>query len=361
MTLIQDQQLTQAIRDLLYDENEDVSAREGAAYTIYETLRSAMEYTGMQFEFVEELAAGGDDLDPFIVDDNEDVDQQELHQELHQVLGHPQPAGAPGNEVQEADIWMQALTDHGLVQGDGSVDAPVYTGARDLKAEPKVVEITMDVNDQLNIERLQEIQASLFRHFSDQVIHGSVNRRRVYMKLHPWAVINWVNYFTGMITGAKGLNKIQAVVSASGKANEHGDTYQDIQRAKMLSQSGELSREERMLFDTIANVMDTDMPKSNAYTKFINTCSCAVLYQKFLGLVREAQHNPTGEVSRSLQRQRAVGRSVRDRVAHACAANMKWTVPRFNELLERHAALSSCGLAFSGGFLLLVDDKMRAM
>lgn len=345
----------------LRDPNEDRKAREASAYAMLKTLEIVASEQNFDFDLeIPGQPADNNNAGPQTID-------QTVHQRPEQTRNQPQQGrGANGTlfNGEAVDLggvhpWKKALDHHNCVQGNGLTEAnPIYIGATTNTQAPPDIEVAMDLGLGMSATFMRDGRIQLYLRLRALRWHGSKNKSKLYMKLHPWACEAWCNFFVGLALGPTVISKLNAILKAADPARIKGPSQQDAARARALSVHGSLTQIERRFYGSLSTVITYRSSKHNAYTRYREIVECATLGDIFKQMEQEIVNNPQGDLRRSLERQNKQGCNDRNALFRACAESVGMNKDELVDTVERHNVLTQCAKALGRGFLLLVTTQM---
>lgn len=246
------------------------------------------------------------------------------------------------------------MTQAQLQQGPGTPGSPVYIGAEHLAAAPVLVAVTIDPSSQTSIARVKSIQDTLLVTFQAFVFPINRDGGQLSAKLHPWAVIHYVNLFTGHIFSPMGVSNLNLILSTAGNAIVSGPSHPSAERAYLQAGCADISQRERDLFASIARKLDVDTLQHSPYTTFVKMCACVDMTHKVEDLVTDIHGHPDGTAARNMERRR--GDSIRSAVMRSCGQRLGLDPLAISRRPNPRSAEAwcSCTGSFTGGFLLFV-------
>lgn len=270
------------------------------------------------------------------------------------------PVQPAPNNLQALSPWEIALAQAHLRQGDGTPDSPFYVGAQHLTTAPALISPTIAPSRQTSIARVQRIQQKLVVAFQAVKFAGLRQHRAVTMKLHPWAVIGWVNVFTGLIFSSTGVSNINAISSAARTAAFRDRT--ELRDNHAFERAGRMGipRQECLILYNLAQLADAGS-QIDSFSQYARLCARVGLFYSVEDFTTEVQDNPQGAAATSLNgRQPVNGLPVRSRVLTSCAMYMGRSPREISDELHKDAnrALAVCTGSLTGGFLLFVGRAM---
>lgn len=265
------------------------------------------------------------------------------------------------------DLWDNALAELGIVQGTAENNLPVYVGGRiEGSSEPPVIiELTMGLSDKVTLERAQEIQSELWAAFCDLSWTGQEQERLCTVKLHPWAVINWVNFFTGSLLDVAGLDVINKTVRHATQRNDLVYSVQSVDKAKELARDESKPPRERQFYTDLAAILSHDVESNNThvmYTKRLHAAEVVVHFEAMVSdllgeLSAPSRERPDMQLAQPL----VLYESARNDVGQACANQLGWSLRHFWDFLERHEGLYTLATDLSNGIVLLITPELQAL
>lgn len=233
-----------------------------------------------------------------------------------------------------------------------------FIGARYLTRPPELADpdwtISQDTRD------ISIIQEELMNGLSDLIIRGKQNNKTQFQRLHPWACVLYTNMLVAHCAGRDGAHRINAILAGGGKtSSDYGISQEDVRIAQSQAVSEANGTTERQLWDCLSAVLAHDLPKDDAYRRFVAMWQQAQLHVYFHRMLQEAQGSPRGSLALKIRQNTRHGRGVglQTQVIDYLAQQLDRNREFVPNILKQHQSMTVLVQHFSGGILLLVDEK----